>query len=115
MSKSEHRIQDEIRLALSHHGIVIRLNSGRAYGGNRVWDPKRNQYILTDIRPIALAVKGTPDLLFLGENGNVVFIEVKDDKGRVRPEQQRFIEIMHNMGIKAGVCRSVEDALELIK
>ena len=29
MAKSEHRIQDEIRLALSEHGVVLRLNSGK--------------------------------------------------------------------------------------
>lgn len=111
--KSEHTIQDEIRLALSQHGIVLRLNSGKAYGGTRIWD-KKYGYILKDIRPIALCTKGTPDLLFIGTNGQVAFIEVKDDKGRVREDQKRFIEVMHTYGIKAGIARSVEDALKII-
>ena len=72
MAKSEHRIQDEIRLALSKYGIVLRLNSGQAYGGTRIWD-KRYGYILKDIRPIALCGKGTPDLLFIGEDGKIAF------------------------------------------
>ena len=114
MSKSEHRIQDEIRLELSRHGIVLRLNSGRAYGGNRTWDPRRNDYILTDIRPIALCPKGTSDLLFIGQNGQVAFIECKDCRGKPREDQQRFIELMRSYGYRAGIARSREEALKII-
>jgi hypothetical protein len=113
MSKSEHRIQDEIRLALSEHGIVLRLNSGQAYGGTRVWD-KRYGYILKDIRPIALCGKGTPDLLFIGTNGNVAFVEVKDNQGRIREDQKRFLAMVQQYGYKAGIARSVEEALKII-
>lgn len=113
MSKSEHRIQDEIRLALSEYGIVLRLNSGKAYGGTRIWD-KKYGYILTDIRPIALCGKGTPDLLFIGANGKVAFIEVKDDKGRAREDQKRFLAMVQQYGYKAGIARSAEDALKII-
>lgn len=113
MSKSEHRVQDEIRLALSEHGIVLRLNSGKAYGGTRVWD-KKYGYILKDIRPIALCVKGTPDLLFIGENGRVAFIECKDDKGKLREDQERFLRLMSDYGHRCGIARSTEDALKII-
>ena len=113
MAKSEHRIQDEIRLALSKYGIVLRLNSGQAYGGTRIWD-KKYGYILKDIRPIALCGKGTPDLLFIGEDGKIAFVEVKDDTGRVREDQKCFLEMMRKIGIPAGVARSVEDALKII-
>lgn len=109
----EHTIQDLIRLELSKHGLVLRLNSGKAYGGTRIWDNKYG-YILKDIRPIALCSKGTPDLLFIGTNGQVAFIEVKDDKGRVREEQKRFLAMMQQYGYKAGLARSVEDALKII-
>ena len=113
MSKSEHRIQDEIRLALSEYGIVLRLNSGQAYGGKRVWD-KKYGYILTDIHPIALCVKGTPDLLFIGPDGTVAFIACKDDKGKPSDEQEKFINVIKSYGHKAGVARSPEDALRII-
>lgn len=114
MSKSEHRIQDEIRLELSKYGIVLRLNSGQAYGGSREWDNRRQQYILTNLRNIALCQKGTPDLLFVGPNGKIAFIECKDDKSRVRQEQRNFINIMHKYGHKADIARSVDDALRII-
>ena len=113
MSKTEHRVQDEIRLALSKYGIVLRLNAGKAYGGTRIWD-KKYGYILKDIRPISLCGKGTPDLLFIGENGKVAFIEVKEEKGRVREDQKCFLSVLQGYGIPSGIARSVEDALKLI-
>lgn len=109
----EHTIQDLIRLELSKYGLVLRLNSGRAYGGTRIWD-KKYGYILKDIRPIALCGKGTPDLLFIGANGQVAFIEVKDDKGKAREDQKRFLAMVQQYGYRAGVARSVEDALKII-
>lgn len=113
MSKSEHLIQDEIRLAASQYGIVLRLNSGKFWQGKRVWSNEFNQFVLINLRPIQGCPEGTPDLLFLGEN-NVAFIECKDDKGKARDKQRKFIEIMQRYGIKAGIARSVEDALEII-
>lgn len=110
---TEHDIQNEIRLVLSMYGIVLRLNSGKAYGGKRIWD-KKYGYILKDIRPISLCGKGTPDLLFIGANGQVAFIEVKDDKGKVGEDQKRFLQVVQQYGYKAGVARSVEDALKII-
>ena len=112
--KSEHSIQNEIRLALSRYGICLRLNSGRAYGGKRVWDNRRGEYILTNLNTILLCPKGTADLLFIGENGTIAFIEVKDNKGRVRTEQSDFITLVKSYGYRAGVARSVDDALHII-
>ena len=114
MSKSEHTIQDEIRIALSEHGICLRLNSGRAYGGDRVWDDRRNQYILVNIRPVALCPRGTADLVFFGEDGTTAFIECKDHKGRASEDQKRFLAMMAQYGFKTGTARSVEDALNII-
>ena len=114
MSKSEHRIQQEIQIALSQYGIVLRLNSGKFWQGRRVWSNEFNQFVLIDLRPVQGCPEGTPDLLFLGENGNVAFIECKDDKGKTRDKQDKFINIMHRYGIGANIARSVEDALKII-
>ncbi len=113
MSKSEHRIQDEIRLALSEYGVVLRLNSGKFWQGKRVWSNEFNQYVLIDLRPVQGCPPGTSDLLFIG-NENIAFIECKDDKGKTRDEQEKFIKIMHSYGHKAGIARSIEDAVEVI-
>lgn len=114
MAKSESTIQSEIRLALSEHGVVLRLNSGKFWQGERVWSNEFNQYVLVNLRPVQGCPEGTPDLLFLGEQNNVAFVECKTKKGAAREKQNRFIEIMHSYGIKANLARSVEDALEII-
>ena len=114
MSKSEHRIQDEIRLALSDHGIVLRLNSGKAYSGNRIFDNRRGTYILTELRTIALCPKGTPDLLFIGTNGVIAFIEVKAESGKLREDQKLFLNLMQNYGYRCGVAHSPQEALRII-
>ncbi len=112
--KSEHRIQDEIRLALSEHGVVLRLNSGKFWQGRRVWSNEFQQFVLTELRPVQGCPEGTSDLLFLGENRNVAFVECKTRTGVAREKQKRFIEIMRGFGLKAGIARSVEDARKMI-
>lgn len=113
MSKSEHRRQDEIRLALSSHGIVLRLNSGTFWQGKRVWSDEFQQYVLIDLRIVQGCPEGTSDLLYIGNN-TIAFIECKDDKGKLRPEQEKFINVIKSYGHKAGVARSPEDALRII-
>jgi hypothetical protein len=98
---NETSLQNEIRIALSAHGVVLRLNAGdfiTQYGG----------YIKSGIP------SGCTDLLFIGDR-YVAFIEVKTQKGRTSPEQVRFIERMRKLGHKAGVARSVREALMLIE
>ena len=112
--KSENRIQSEIRLALSPHGVVLRLNSGKFWQGERVWSKEFNQFVLVNLRPVQGCPEGTPDLLFLGKENNVAFVECKTKKGSAREKQKRFIEIMHQYGIKADLARSPEDALKII-
>lgn len=59
--------------------------------------------------------KGFSDLFgFRKSDGRAVFIEVKTETGRVRPEQVNFIQKMQVYGALAGVARSVEDARKII-
>ena len=93
-------IQNTIRMALSKHGIVLRLNNG--------------QFMTKDGREIRSGLPpGTSDLLFIGR-GYIAFIEVKTPDGRVSEAQQRFITTMQQYGHRAGIARSVEDALYII-
>lgn len=114
MSKRERDVQNDIRVALSQYGVVLRLNSGKAYGGVRVWDSRRNEYVLTQLRTVALCPKGTADLVFFGEDGTTAFIECKDHKGKASEDQKRFLAMMAQYGFKTGTARSVEDALNII-
>ena len=113
MSKSEKYIQDEIRLELSKHGLVFRTNAGSAWGGKYASIPNLGSVILNP-QKIELLPKGFSDLLFVVTDGRVAFIECKDDKGTLRPEQEKFLKLMQSYGHKAGVARSADDALKII-
>lgn len=99
----EHRIQNEIRLALADTCVMFRVNVG--------------SFRTADGRFISSGVpKGFPDLFgFRKSDGKAVFIEVKTPKGRPSPEQVHFLHTLQKYGIIAGICRSVEDAENLIK
>ena len=109
----EHTIQDLIRVELSKYGLVFRTNAGSAWGGKCVNVPIYGRIIMNP-QKIDLLPKGFSDLLFVGSDGRVAFIECKDDKGTLRPEQERFLKVMQSYGHRAGVARSVEDALKII-
>lgn len=99
----EHRIQNEIRLALSDTCVMFRVNVGA--------------FRTADGRFITSGVpKGFPDLFgFRKSDGRAVFIEVKTAKGRPTKEQLNFLYTMNKNGAIAGLCRSAEDAINLIK
>lgn len=99
----EHRIQNEIRLALSDTCVIFRVNVGA--------------FRTADGRFITSGVpKGFPDLFgFRKSDGRAVFIEVKTAKGRPTKEQLNFLYTMNKNGAIAGLCRSAEDAINLIK
>ncbi|PGX99933.1 VRR-NUC domain-containing protein [Bacillus cereus] len=60
--------------------------------------------------------KGFSDLFgYRKSDGKMFFIEVKNENGRLRPDQKHFIETMHKNGAIAGVARSPEDAIKLIR
>lgn len=94
-------IQNNIRVALSGYGLVLRLNVG-------TFITQDGRHISTGLPP------GCPDLLFIGKHC-VAFIEVKTEKGRISKAQQHFIDYIRKLGHRAGVARSVEDALKIIE
>lgn len=113
----ERDIQNQIRLGVSEQcpGVIFRTNAGQAWAGDRVYSHEFRQNVLVNIRPVKLLVPGFSDLLYLGPERNATFIECKTPKGPVREEQERFIELMRSYGFNAGICRSVEDAVNLTK
>lgn len=104
----EIKMQSEIRIALSKYGCVVRLNSGTFYQGRMVSGN------LTDIRPVKCGIPGMPDLMFIGDNGKVCFIEVKSATGKASVEQKRFLAFLNERNIPCGIARSVFDALRII-
>jgi len=109
---SEQQIQQEIRLACSTGDTrLFRNNTGTL----------RDQHG----RPVQFGLcKGSADLIgyrsititpeMVGSTVAVFLsIEVKTATGRLRPEQQQWLDAVQAAGGIAGVARSVEDALRL--
>lgn len=101
--KSEHDIQNEIRLALSERGCcVFRINSGKVKMADGRW---------FDVG----VPKGFSDLVAI-RDGLVSFVEVKNEVGRPTEDQLNFIKQMQSRyGCRAGIARSVEDALSIVE
>ena len=110
---SEQTIQQQIRLQCSRgHVRLHRNNTGTL----------RDQHG----RPVSFGLaKGSSDLIgwktvtvtedMIGQQVAVfTSIEVKSPTGRIRPEQQQWIDAVQAAGGIAGVARSVEDAERLI-
>ena len=100
---TETDIMNEIRLALNPFGITFRGNVGKIrMQDGRIFDTG--------------LPKGFSDLFgFRRSDGRVYFIEVKTENGRIRPEQIHFIESMKKNGALAGIARSPEEAIEIVK
>ena len=101
--KSEAQIQNEILVALSKCGCtVIRTNAG--------------QVRTMQGRIVKLAPRGWPDITgFRKSDGLMLLVEVKNEKGRLRPDQVKFQEFIKQYPVLYGVCRSAEDAIKLVE
>lgn len=95
-------VQNSIRLALNPYAIVFRANVG--------------SFQTADGRTITTGLpKGFSDLFgFRKSDGKIFFIEVKNERGRLRKEQEHFLNAMKDHGVIAGVARSPEEAIALI-
>lgn len=98
----ETEIQNQIRMALAESCMIFRANVGgfyTDYGG----------FISSGLP------NGFPDLFgFRKSDGKMVFIEVKTEKGRLRKEQEHFLEVVGRFDVLSGVARSVEEAMEIV-
>lgn len=100
--ESEHKIQTDIMLALSKNGFtVFRSNAGK---------------VRTEAgQTIMLFPRGFPDLCgFRHSDGRFFCLEIKNEKGRLRPDQKLFAQFIKNFPVLYGVARSVDDALEIV-
>lgn len=95
MNKSEKTIQTEVLSYLKNKGIYHwRNNTGtaRVHGFH-----------------VRYGKIGSSDIIGITKNGKFLAIEIKDEKGIVSDEQQKFINKINNNGGLAFVARSLED------
>lgn len=126
---NEHDIQNQIRAAISQTkaGVCFRTNVGEAWTGTScklnfdgtrtLTDPRRFQSGLPNgfsdllcIVPVTI----TPDMV--GQTiAQAGFVEVKTATGKIRPEQNNFLSQMRKLGARAGVARSPEEAIQILR
>lgn len=97
---SEHKIQNDIRVALSRHKCtVFRVNVGNVR--------------TADGRFFSAGVpSGHPDLYFFRwSDGRVGYVEVKNEHGKLRQDQIQFHKMLMKRKIIHCCARSVKDAL----
>lgn len=112
----ESNIQKLIQLALSKAGYPFWRNESAGVWVGQVVYKDRDTVTLKNARMITagLAV-GSSDLIGIGEGGRFAAVEVKTSKGKTTQEQDNFITAVRSAGGIAGVARSPEDALEIMR
>jgi len=94
--------QNEIRLALNPYAIIFRTNVGKV-------KMKDGRFFDTGLTPGHFDLSG-----FRKSDGRAIFIEVKTDKGKLRKEQKHFLETIGRYDVIIGVCRSGQEAIDLV-
>ena len=87
----------DIMKELGRYGAVFRCNSGSVR--------------LPDGRRFNAMPKGFSDIMFIRPDGVACFVECKTGKGRLSDEQEKFMGRMRGLNAKAGVARSVGEAM----
>jgi hypothetical protein len=100
---SETALMHRIQLALSDAGhVCFRANVG-------TFRTQDGRWFSTGLPP------GFSDLFGVTVSGRPFFFEVKTAAGKVRPDQDAFIDAMQKHGAIAAVVRSVDEALTFAK
>jgi len=124
---SEHKIQNECRLALSQHkrGVYWRANVGQAWTGNRIVRNRDGSLTIYEPRPFQTGLpKGFPDLFgmtdvtitpeMVGHTLPVYTgLEVKRPGKKPSEQQAKHLSLLQRRGALAGVVTSPDDALAL--
>ena len=59
--------------------------------------------------------KGLPDLICIGPEIGVAFLELKTPKGRISKHQAAFIDLCHSTNIHATVARGIDEAVTTLE
>lgn len=98
----ESDIQNSIRLALNPYAVIFRNNVGTV----RTAD---GRYFNTGLP------RGYSDLSgFRKKDGKMIFLEIKTEKGKLRKDQEHFLNTMQQYPVISGVARSPEEAIKIV-
>lgn len=118
--RPEEVIQRRIMLALSKAGVMIFRNAVTVAWVGRAVRQDRGEHgievVLRHAQRVTTGLcKGSADLVGVTQDGRFVAIEVKTETGRLSPEQRNWLEAMRARGALAGVARSPEEALAIVR
>ena len=65
------------------------------------------------IKLLPMLIKGLPDVMYIG-HGRVVFIEYKNEKGKLSRMQIHIHKKFKDHGITVHVCRSVDETIGVL-
>jgi len=101
---SERELQRAIihAIELSGLGHPIRMNAGTMWAANKSTGKAA---------PYRVGEAGTPDILVMLTQGQVVWFEVKTAKGKLQPSQVAWHERARGMGHAVFIVRSQQEAL----
>lgn len=120
---NENILGKKISLIASELGHrIFRCNNGQGWIGKSVRVSQTmmvqvhpGDVIIRQARPLhAGLINGSGDYIGFSSNGKFISLELKTKTGAVRPEQISWVEAVKNSGGIAGICRSEEDAFELL-
>jgi len=121
----EHKLQNEIRNALAGKCLLWRANVGQGWTSSskpiKASRPmsvelQPGDVVLRQGRPFSTGLpKGFPDTFGMTFDGRFLGPEVKTPTGVPSKEQLACINAINRAGGRAGVVRSVEDALALLE
>ena len=128
MKKTEHEIQNEIRVAVGTTQVatLFRANVGKVWTGNKVVCCD-NMITLSCARPFSTGLPiGFPDLFgfrtvevtpeMVGKKLAVfAFLEVKKPGGRTSRAQEKMLAFLRAAGAVGGVARSPDEAIKLLR
>ena len=97
--RKESEIQKAIVSALAWTGWVVIHIPNQSTRGRQRW---------------AGLLPGAPDLIAV-RGGRVVFLEVKTDRGRLRPAQIEAHTALLRQGVEVRMVRGIEDIEDLLK
>jgi hypothetical protein len=125
---SESGIQNEIRNSLAVPGVcMFRANVGQAWTGSSVQRLPNGDLLIKDPRPFQTGlptgfsdlfgfVKHTVTADDIGRHIAVfAAVEVKTKTGKATDKQQAFIRAVQAAGGRAGLARSAEDAVSIVR
>lgn len=104
MKSSEANIQNDVMIALSKSGAIVFRNNVGAL------KDKTGRLVRYGV-----GGNGGSDIIGICPDGRFLAVEVKKNTGRATEDQLRFIEAVRAKGGRAGVARSVEDALRILE